>query len=134
MTLIQVKYETACLKDKNPEVRTKAAIALGKTFSPLAVEPLIISLDDENEEVCKQAIAALAMIRDDRAIEPLLEKLKTGDWGVRWQIAEALGYFDDRKASNALTDLFCDDEEEAVRTQAADSLQSIKARMSYRRY
>jgi len=86
----QIKQWIGALKDKDSDIRRKAAEALGKIGDRRAVEPLIEALKDENWEIRSGAAEALRDIRDRRAVEPLIEALKDGDSDVRKAAKAAL--------------------------------------------
>jgi hypothetical protein len=67
------------LKDPNPEVRGNAAIALGLSKDPRAVEPLIVALKDRDAQVRLQAAHALGEVKDPRAVSALLAVLRDRD-------------------------------------------------------
>ncbi|MGZ4114894.1 MAG: HEAT repeat domain-containing protein [Actinomycetota bacterium] len=54
------------LRDPDPAVRVRAAIAFGETHDVVAVEPLTRALDDENPGVRHHARDALEKIRESR--------------------------------------------------------------------
>lgn len=66
------------LKNKDEDVRWRAAYALGKIKDARAVEPLIAALKDENRNVREDAAWVLGEIKDNRAVEPLIAALKEG--------------------------------------------------------
>jgi HEAT repeat protein len=79
------------LRDKNSNIREKAAETLGRIGDRRAVEPLIKALGDENLNVREKAAEALGYMGDSRAVEPLIiVALKDEDWWVRNKAAEAL--------------------------------------------
>lgn len=59
------------LEDKNKQVRSGAAWALGEIKDKRAVGPLIRALEDDNNIVRSESAHALGEIGDKRAIEPL---------------------------------------------------------------
>ena len=75
------KDVTSLIRDLNPtavddirnhaESRKRAAVALGKTKDPRAVEPLLVAVQDP--DVCEEAARALGEIGDARATLPLLK-------------------------------------------------------------
>lgn len=100
-------------------LRVQAALALGETGDPTAVEPLVRALGDDrlvagaaqraletigpaataalvealkdrNDQVRWHAARALAAIRDPRAIPAQIEALNDPNYGVRWLAAEGL--------------------------------------------
>jgi len=78
------------LKDKDEDVGTNAAEALGEIGDARAVEPLIQALKDEHEDVRGEAADALGEIGDARAVEPLIQALKDEHEDVRGEAADAL--------------------------------------------
>jgi len=80
------------LKEENPEVRERAARALGNIKDSGALEPLVATLGDNTRDVRNAAAAALGKINDPRAVQPLISALKketssSGGYGI----AMALG-------------------------------------------
>jgi len=73
-----------------PRQRWGAAIALGRTGSPMAVEPLIGALGDESDEVRSEAATALAAIGRP-AVEPLIRFLKFTRGEIRIEVVRAFG-------------------------------------------
>jgi HEAT repeat protein len=62
----------AALKDRDWQVRSNAAEALGKLGDARAVEPLIASLKDQEAPVQVEAAVALGKLGDMRAVQPLV--------------------------------------------------------------
>jgi DNA excision repair protein ERCC-2 len=73
----------ARLKSSNPSLRRKAAMDLGATGNPRAVEPLIRALDDNNVKVVLNAIWSLAELGDLRAMDPLQQAYRHRDKTVK---------------------------------------------------
>jgi len=78
------------LKYKDQEIRSKAAIALGRIKDVKSVNHLIEALRDKDSRVIANSIWALGEIKDIRAIEPIIMTLKYKDHEVRWSAEEAL--------------------------------------------
>ncbi len=74
-----------------PQLRIRAAAALGKVGHARAVDPLRAALKDRSPDLRKAAAEALGAIGDDAAVNPLLLLLNDEAPGVRWKAAEALG-------------------------------------------
>jgi HEAT repeat protein len=71
----------AALKDKDPKVRSNAAIDLGKLRgAPTAVKPLMAALKDENEAVREEAAEALRNITGELLGE------EPGEWQQWWKV------------------------------------------------
>ncbi len=87
------------LKDERPEVRAKAALALGTLGDEKSVEPLIkLMADVSNPAVRRAAAAALGSLGDEKAIPPLKAALQDKDLGpaaamalqkLKWKQASA---------------------------------------------
>src|SRR5258705_3374212 len=71
---------------KDFRVRVQAALQLGKSMDPAALNPLIGALDDDNASVRASAVAALESLGDMRAIGPLKEHRLDRSEAVRKQI------------------------------------------------
>jgi len=105
----EVSVLISALKDKNSNVREKAASALGKIGDERAVEPLIQALKDEDSDVRGRAADALGNIGDGRAVEPLIHALKDEHGNVRNNAADALGNIGDKRAVEPLIQALKDD-------------------------
>jgi hypothetical protein len=71
-------------------VRVQAALELGKSAEPDALDPLIRALDDQNASVRTAAAAALGQLGDEAAIPALKEKRLDRSESVRKQIQATL--------------------------------------------
>jgi hypothetical protein len=120
-----VKTAIIKLKDKNPNVRYDAAIALSIIKDKQAVEPLISALKDREPSVQFHAVVALGAIRDVRAVEPLITTLKDEDADFRKESARALGKIRDIRAVEPLLTAL-KDKDPKVRIEAAYSLVAIR--------
>lgn len=89
--------------DERRDVRSFAAIALGKIGSPSGVGPLIRALGDEGSSVRSVAAENLGRIRGSTALAALCEALKDDSTRVRTSAAEALGRLSNEAAIPALT-------------------------------
>ncbi|HMK45484.1 MAG TPA: helicase C-terminal domain-containing protein [Methanocella sp.] len=87
----------ARLKSPNSSVRWKAAMDLGKTGSPRAVEPLIRALDDSSQKVVMNAIWSLAKIGDIRALDPLQLLFRHSEKNIRDEARKAVKKIYNRK-------------------------------------
>ena len=86
------------MKDKDPNVRFKAAVALGASKDSRALEPLVAALKDENLNVRIYIPRALGQLKDSRAIEPLIATLKDKDFKVQYSAAMSLMAILDRNS------------------------------------
>ena len=115
---------TKALGSKDPTERQRAAVSLGKSGNPAAVEPLINALKDEDYFVRSFAAIALGSLNDGRAVDPLIKALADPNQRVRRSAAESLGIIKNLKAVDALL-MTLNDENVFVRRSAAESLGHI---------
>ena len=91
-------------KGEDFRVRVQAALQLGKTKSPDALEPLVHALDDKNASVRAAAAAALRTLQDTRALPALKERRLDRSDAVREAIKsaiESLSELEEAAAGNA---------------------------------
>jgi len=105
---------TQALKDKDPNIRVYAAIALGKMNDKLAVKPLIEALKDEDSDVRCHAADSLGEIGDKSAVKPLIQGLKDKDSRVCGCAARSLGEIRDSSAVEALNEALKGDNRSAA--------------------
>lgn len=120
-----VKPLIELLKDKDWDVRWRAAEALGELKAQEALDALTKALDDDDKDVRWAAVSALGEIGSKKAIETLIAALKNKNWDVRWLVAELMQEVGSRKAVPALTEAL-KDKEPLVRGSAAAALGEIK--------
>ena len=121
------------LKDKDADVRLKAAEALGKLGDAQAVELLIEVLNyDEDSDVRQEAAWALGQIDDPRTIDPLsYASVKDANGYVRDEAYEALqknaigGNTKDTRSVDPIIGAL-KDEDQRVRDRAAQALGQLK--------
>jgi hypothetical protein len=90
------------LKDGNPAGRVNAALALGRSKDPRAVEALIAILNDKNDPIRGTAALALGRSKDPRAVEALIAILNDKNDPVRGTAAFELGMIKDPRAVEPL--------------------------------
>jgi HEAT repeat protein len=112
------------LKDKDEDVRSFSAAALGNIKNLSAVEPLIETLKDKDNFVRSSSAKALGKIKDPRAIEPLAIALKDCHY-VHLRAAFALSEFKDPRAVEPLI-VALKDKDEDVRKLSVKALGKIK--------
>jgi DNA excision repair protein ERCC-2 len=78
------------LKSPNGSIRWKAAMDLGTTSNPKAVEPLIRALDDTDPKVVLNVIWSLAKLGDVRALDPLQLTFSHRDKNIRDEARKAV--------------------------------------------
>lgn len=107
------------LQDPRPEVRARAALALGSVQAPEAVPALLAALGDDDPSVRRDAAFALGQARDSSAVGPLVGAYSAeGDVEVRGRIMEALSKIRFPEAAEALANLSVEEGEEAERVLA----------------
>ncbi|MDX8377785.1 MAG: HEAT repeat domain-containing protein [Mariprofundales bacterium] len=90
------------LRDKDEDVRSAAAAALGRMGSSEAVHELHKALQDEAWDVRSAAAEALGSIRTDAAMRALSAAVEDTAWPVRSSAAESLGHMSSLQALPAL--------------------------------
>ena len=125
-----VDHFAKLLKEKDPNVRTRAAEILGWLQLDRGIEYLLPQLRDVSPDVRDRVVQALGHARTDRVVEPLLVALRgdpragMADTRLRIAAAKALGEVASDKAIPALiVDLEIGEPE--VRAVAAESLKHI---------
>ncbi|MBI4673432.1 MAG: HEAT repeat domain-containing protein [Chloroflexi bacterium] len=105
-------FFAAKLRDKNADVRLRAAYILGHLHTDRALEYLLSQLRDPSTEVRERVIAALGQSRSERVVEPLLVALRgdprvaSSDTRMKIAAAQALGeYGADKSVPALLVDL-----------------------------
>lgn len=116
--------DTAALSNGNSDVRTQAALALGKRGQAQAVAPLSQALADRNVEVREAAIGSLAEIGGADATRALGIALRDRDPHVREQAVDALGQAGGTLATGLLQQALMD-EAGFVRQAAIEMLEQL---------
>lgn len=101
--------------------RHRAAIALGRSGNPKAVDPLVAALADQDPFVRSFAATALGNLGDRRAVPPLIKALTDKEMIVRRAAVTALGGLKDADAVDPLIQRL-DDESPLVQRAAAEAL------------
>ena len=107
-----------------PRRRARAALALGRSRSPLATEQLIQALSDASPEVRRSAAQALGDSGSGEATRRLVAELADGNSDVRPEAAEALGRLGDPSSVDPLLEAL-DDADSRVRVSAIRGLAQI---------
>lgn len=107
------------LGDPDPQVRKRAAEALGRIGDPHAVGPLLRSLADPDPPVRQAVEQALSRIRAE-GIGPYLKALHRGDLAEKQAALEALGDLQDPRSVEALLEVARSDA--ALRVPAVEAL------------
>jgi HEAT repeat protein/cyclophilin family peptidyl-prolyl cis-trans isomerase len=113
---------TAYMKDTDPAVRARAALALGRIQDPSTIPVLTEALADEDALVRAEAAFSLGQTFEDSTEGALIGALETEeDPAVREALVEALGKVGDESASGVLAAAL-DSPESGVRCRAAIAL------------
>lgn len=89
-----IEYVARFLDDDDPAVRGTAALALGDSRKPAALEPLLTQLKREREgDVRRPLMLAVAMLRTPESREALLEVIRTGQQLDAVDAVEALAIY-----------------------------------------
>ena len=93
----------ALLKDGEPRIRRRAALAVGRTRLPAGIAPLATLLaSDTDPEVRQMAAFAIGLIGDASGAEPLVNALSDPDPIVHGRAAEGLGLLAHKPAADAI--------------------------------
>ena len=109
---------------RGDERRAEAVRALGRSRTPLAVDPLLRALGHVSHEVRSEAARGLGDGHFAEAVDPLLEALEDRDSDIRPEAAEALGKIGHSAAAEPLLRALRDDDPR-VRASAALALGEI---------
>jgi len=118
------KISQMLVKDKSPEVRQHAAVALVYLADPASVPALISAISDPVEGVRYSAMRILGALRAPAAAPALIKSLKNLNPNIRQIAALALGEIGSPTALPALENLTLDPHS-AVRQAAISALGSI---------
>ena len=118
-----IKALMAALTDKNPNLRSGAAYALGETEAHEAIELLQTALRDADEEVRRHAAVALAALEPDTAgvAEELVAALRSRYGYLRTKAYGALAQHIEVPALPALTEALADPDP-SIRSTAIEVL------------
>jgi len=113
---------TLALFDREPDVRAKAARALGQKRGRSAIPDLMILTEDPFWLVRLQCSRALGLIYAPQAIGRLKERLLDTNWQVRRAAAESLGMMKEHSLE-ALRDVLLKKNDAYAREQVVEELQ-----------
>jgi len=107
------------LSAESPQVRARAAFALGSIQAPEAVDGLIRALGDADERVRRDAAFALGRTGDPAAVEPLANAVaEERNRGARLAMIRALGFLPRAESADALLALDASGPDQAETTLA----------------
>ena len=120
--LLSYTYNTAVFNIASREKRrARAALALGRSGSPLAIEQLIQALADASPVVRRSAARALGETGSPEATPSLVRELLDGESDIRSEAAEALGRLGHQGGIDPLIEAL-DDADPRVRISAIRGL------------
>ena len=123
--LLSYTFNTAVYTMARQEQRrARAALALGRSGSPLAIEQLIQALADASPVVRRSAARALGETGSAQATDSLVRELLDGESDIRSEAAEALGRLGHQSGVDPLVEAL-DDEDPRVRISAIRGLSEI---------
>jgi MFS family permease len=123
--LLSYTFNTAVYNiASHEERRARAALALGRSGSPLAIEQLIQALADASPVVRRSAARALGETGSPEASESLIRELLDGESDIRSEAAEALGRLGHQGGIDPLINSL-DDVDPRVRISAIRGLSEI---------
>ncbi|MBI4530556.1 MAG: MFS transporter, partial [Candidatus Latescibacteria bacterium] len=106
------------------ERRARAALAMGKSGNPLALDRLIHALTDASPKVRSHAARALGESRSEAAADSLIKELLKEDSDIRSEAAEALGRIGHPRSIDPLIEAL-NDHDLRVRISAIHGLSEI---------
>jgi hypothetical protein len=109
---------------KSEGIRSRAAIALGRSGSPMAVNDLVDALNDISSDVRRSAATGLGLIGEHEAAPSLMDQMADKESDIRAESAEALGKIGHPLSLAALQDAL-DDSNPSVRISGVRSLAEI---------
>lgn len=112
--------------DEKVEVRTAAAVSLGRIGHPLTKNYLVQAIKDPSQEVRFAAVLALGRVQEPGVVTFLEQRLRSDpSWWVRYAVAIALGKTKKAWAVPALERAAREDSQWQVRMEAARALGEI---------
>jgi len=121
-----LKQLLKAMKDTDPAVRNYAVLAVGKTPSPEAIQPLLKVLeDDESDDARGSAEKSLEKIGKP-VVQPLIDLLEsTKDMELTIRIAHILGNIGDRRAIKPLDKIYREASNSLLQNETAKALNMI---------
>lgn len=113
------------LTEGNWNIRKEAAVALGKTDDPRAVDHLIAVLKENSPDIREAAVDALGELHDPRTVKPLITSLGDKDTHVRKRAVMSLGRKNDPAIIGPLITTALNDSDHFVRRRALLTLTKI---------
>jgi HEAT repeat protein/cyclophilin family peptidyl-prolyl cis-trans isomerase len=92
----------ALLKDDDPRIRRRAALAVGRTRLAAGAKPLAALLTDTDPEVRQMAAFAMGLVGDASVADALIAALGDADPFVQGRAAEGLGQLGHKAAADAI--------------------------------
>jgi HEAT repeat protein len=112
-------------RSRDPLMRKRAAIALGRIKDKTTLKPLVNSLTEKNPVVLISIIEALANVGDRRISKNIIPFLKNKDSSVRCYAARTLGMWKDKNSRAYLQELLDREKLEFIRKEVFKSIEKI---------
>ena len=130
-----IPFLISLLRDKDPQVRIEASLAVGKMKTVRAVQPSCNNLSAKNVGVRWAAVRAIEAIKDAKAavlpLISLLDEEKEKEPNIRDWAAWTLGEIGDTRAIKALIKASKRDKSPDVRQEAGLALEEIAKKHRY---
>jgi uncharacterized protein YjbI with pentapeptide repeats len=122
------KITEELLKSSDANTREDAASQLSKIYDKNTTKLLLEQFNVESDvDVIKMIIYALGKIASTEAIDALKKLSQNDDFEIRWVTLEALGNFNDARASEILIDSLKTEKDEHIRIVIVKSLGKFKS-------
>ncbi len=112
------------MREEQDQHRVNAAIALGNSKEPRAVDVLVETLEDKSAKVREVSAIALGRIKNERALEPLGRALQDSDSDVRSAAVRSLERLGGEQAAIFIIGALEDSHQE-IRREAIKALERI---------
>lgn len=112
------------LRDRNKDLRLAAVELLGRLDATAGIDGLASALMDPDAGVREKAVGVVGSLKDERVIDILLKSIGDAAPLVRWAALSAIAARDRARGEHALLAAL-EDEDEGVRSSAADALERM---------
>ena len=116
------------MKDTDTDVRNYAALAIGKTRSVKALQPLLKVLEEDKSDRVKNSAAASLEKIGKPVVEPLMNILEgTEDISLTIRIVQVLGNIRDKRADEPLDKIYQETTNTLLRNETAKALNKLRS-------